>query len=366
LELRILGRTGLQVSVLGFGGISIQSISPKEAEQLLLQAVKLGINFFDTARAYTDSERKMKCLAGLGSRVILATKSLARDADGLRRDLEASLEELGREKVDLYQLHNVSKKEELERVLARGGALEGARKAQEEGLVGFVGISSHNADTALEALRTGEFDTLQVPVNVVESHYEEKGVLREAGRRRVGVIAMKPMGGGAIHPAPAALRYALSREVATVIPGMRTLRELEENVAALEERLFPDDREMEALRRLADSLGDRFCRRCQYCLPCPEGIYIPQVFICLATWRWRGEPERAVELYRRSVPVPASACSGCGSCEEKCPYNLPVRDMLSEAVALLEWKGWPPATGVETGEAMIPTSELKPTPRNKS
>lgn len=336
---RVLGRTGLRVSALGFGGISIQSIPPDEAEALLFRALEHGVNFFDTARAYTDSERKMRCLAGLKGRAVVATKSLARDAEGLRGELEISLKELGRERIDLYQLHNVSRMEELEKVMGKGGALEGARKAQEEGLVGFVGISSHNAEVALEALRTGEFDTLQVPVNVVESHYVEKGVLAEAERRGVGIIAMKPLGGGAILPAPPALRFALSRGAATVIPGMRTLEELEENVRAVEERVTLSEREEEELEALLDLLGDRFCRRCQYCLPCPQGIYIPQVFICVATWKWRKEPERAVELYRRSVAVPASACSECGECEERCPYGLPVREMLKEAVRLLEGHG---------------------------
>ncbi len=335
MEFRKLGRTGLEVSVLGFGGISIQSISPQEAENLILRAVELGVNFFDTARSYTDSERKMRCLSGK-SGLILASKTLARDADGLRRDLETSLSELGRERIDVYQLHNVSRREELEKVLSRNGALEGARKAQEEGLVGFVGVSSHNAQVAADALRTGEFDTLQIPVNAVESHYEESGVLEMASRLGVGVIAMKPLGGGVILPAPLSLRYALSRQVATVIPGMRSLRELEENAETARGWRPLDQGGKEELGRLVESLGGRFCRRCQYCLPCPEGIYIPQALICLGTWKWRGEPERAVLLYRRTVPVPASACSECGACEERCPYGLPVREMLKEAAFLLE------------------------------
>lgn len=333
---RVLGKTGFRVSVIGFGGISIQSLGREEAVEVLKEALRLGINFFDTARCYTDSEDKMSCLSAYGGELYLATKTLARDAEGFRRDLEQSLSALGRERIDLYQLHNISREEELRKVLARGGALEGARRARDKGLIGEIGITSHNLDVSRRAVESGEFATLQIPVNIVERHYLDQGLMRLAADSGVGVIAMKPLGGGPLLPASHSLRFALEAGASTVIPGMRALEEVREN-AAVGERPEPlEPRELAGLKRLAEELGDGFCRRCQYCLPCPEGIYIPQVFICVGTWRWRREPQRARGLYRRTVPVPASACVDCGECEEKCPYELPIREMLREAAELLE------------------------------
>lgn len=336
MEKRILGRTGWEVSVVGFGGISLQYLSIEDAQAVLEEALARGINFFDTARSYTDSERKMSCLSRHGKKVIMATKTLARGEADLREDLERSLSELDRDRVDLYQLHNVSRVEELEKILSRRGALRGARKAQEEGLVGEIGITSHNMEVALAALDTGEFSALQIPVNVVERHYLEGGLVERCRKEGVGLIAMKPLGGGPLLPAAYSLRFALQAGTSTVIPGMRSLREVRENAAVGDdpEPLRPE--ELEVLLERARAVGGRFCRRCQYCLPCPEGIYIPQVFICVGTWRWRKEPQRAKELYRRTVPVPASFCRRCGECEERCPYGLPIMDMLEEASRLLE------------------------------
>jgi len=333
---RILGKTGFEVSVIGFGGIYIQSSGYEEAVEVLEAAFRKGINFFDTARCYTDSEDKMSCLSVYGKELYMATKTLARDAAGLRQDLEESLAALGRERIDLYQLHNVSREEELKKVLAKGGALQEARRAQEEGLVGEVGISSHNLDVSREAVETGEFSTLQIPVNIVERHYLDQGLIQRAAELDIGVIAMKPLGGGPLLPASYSLRFALQAGSSLVIPGMRTLKEVRENAKVGEEPEPLQSGELAELEKLAEKLGSDFCRRCQYCMPCPEGIYIPQVFICVGTWRWGGEPERAKELYGRTVPVPASACVDCGECEEKCPYGLPIPEMLKEAADLLE------------------------------
>ena len=333
---KILGKTGFEVSVIGFGGISIQSLGREEAVEVLEEAFRLGMNFFDTARCYTDSEEKMSCLSAYRGELYMATKTLARDAAGVRLDLEKSLAALDREGIDLYQLHNVSREEELEKVLAKGGSLEEARRAQDEGLVKEIGITSHNLDVSIKALDTGEFATLQVPLNIVERHYMDRGLVQRAAESDIGVIAMKPLGGGPLLPASYSLRFALESGSSVVIPGMRTLEEVRENAGVGEEPEPLRPGELAELERLAERLGSGFCRRCQYCLPCPEGIYIPQVFICVGTWRWGGQPERAKELYGRTVPVPASACIECGECEERCPYQLPIQEMLEEAAELLE------------------------------
>ncbi len=337
LAKRRLGRTGLAVTELGFGGISIQSLGADEAVELIRAAADAGINFFDTARVYTDSERKLGM--GLAGRDrIVATKSLARDADTLRRELEESLAELGMDSVGLFQLHNVSRMETLERVLAPGGALDGARRAHDEGLTSHIGVTSHNLDVAAAAIRTGAFATLQIPYNVVEDGADRQGLFALAQELDVGVIVMKPLAGGALENPAAALRFALQADIATVIPGMQSLAHLREDIRALDGAAPPSRDEMRELLALAGRLGRRFCRRCQYCLPCPEGIDIPQVFICATTAFARGETERARRMYSL-LEKPASGCRECAECEPRCPYDLPIREMLAEAAAMLESGG---------------------------
>lgn len=323
-------------TVLGFGGISIQSVPTGEAVPVIRGALDAGINFFDSARVYTDSEAKMgAAFRGRRTECLIATKSLARKAPDIRRDLETSLAELGTDHVELFQLHNVSRAEELEEVLAAGGALEGALRARDEGLCGHVGVTSHNVNVAAAAVRTGCFETLQIPYNIIEDAAATSGLFRIAEGMDVGVIIMKPLAGGALDLARPALRFALHPLATTVIPGMVSQAQVAENVGALADPGPPAAGELQALRQSAASLGERFCRRCQYCLPCPQDINIPQVFICATTATWRGEPERARSMYERLM-TPASDCTGCGECEERCPYLIPIREMLAEAAELLE------------------------------
>jgi len=336
IQRRRLGKSGLEPTVLGFGGISIQSVPTGEAVQVIRAALDAGINFFDSARVYTDSEAKMgAAFRGRREECLIATKSLARSAAGIRRDLEASLAELETDHVELFQLHNISTAEELAEVLAAVGALEGVLRARDEGLCGHVGITSHNVNVAAAAVRTGCFETLQIPYNIIEDAADTSGLFRIAEGMDVGVIIMKPLAGGALDLARPALRFALHPLVTTVIPGMASRDQVAENVAALAHPGPPSAVELQALRESVANLGERFCRRCQYCLPCPQGINIPQVFICATTATWRGEPERARSMYERLM-TPASDCTECGECEERCPYLIPIREMLAEAVKLLE------------------------------
>jgi predicted aldo/keto reductase-like oxidoreductase len=242
LRLRRLGRTGLLVSELGFGGAQVAG-SP-EGEEALLRAFALGVNFVETGRLYRGSEYMiggaLGRLAG-GASVHVASKTLGRSRDAALRDLERSLEHLGLPAVDVYQLGDV-RRDQWEQVMAPGGALEGLREAQARGLVRHVGISSHSHRVLRQAVDSGEFDTIQLRYNVFDLRNEP--LIRLARRRNIGVIIMKPMGGfgmvGALKSfhledrlnAKTLLRYVLSnRYLSVVIPGMRFPREVEENVA---------------------------------------------------------------------------------------------------------------------------------------
>ncbi|MGD8564514.1 MAG: aldo/keto reductase, partial [Desulfarculaceae bacterium] len=191
-----LGRTGLMVSEIGFGGIPVTRLDLQEAVDLIAYCFEKGINFFDTANMYGDSEEKIgRALEDVRDQVILATKSRKLDGGGLKEHMTRSLEMLRTDYIDLFQIHNLSKPEELERALAPGGACEALAQAKDEGIIRHIGFSSHNPDTALKACRTGLFTTVQIPFNFVEPQVEEK-VFAAAREMDMGLIAMKPLGGG--------------------------------------------------------------------------------------------------------------------------------------------------------------------------
>jgi aryl-alcohol dehydrogenase-like predicted oxidoreductase len=243
LQKRRLGRTGLLVSEIGFGGAHVGAVG--EGEEVLFRAFSLGINFVETGRAYGESEyligRALRRLGEGAPPIHVASKTLKRTRDGALNDLAKSLGHLGLERVDIYQLNDVDE-QSWAQVTASGGALDGLQEAREQGLVRFIGLSSHSAEVLRQAVESGHFDTIEVAYNP----FNRKGeaVIRLAYRRDIGVIGMKPFGGfgmlgslktsshaRAIGPG-ALLRYALSnRYLSVTIPGMRFVREVEENVA---------------------------------------------------------------------------------------------------------------------------------------
>ncbi|BCV24487.1 aldo/keto reductase [Gelria sp. Kuro-4] len=331
MEKRRLGRTGLEVSLIGMGGIPIQRVGNEAAAEILRAALAAGINFFDTARGYTDSEEKFGLVLGRqGPRPVIATKSMARTREGMTADIERSLAELKVDYIDLYQLHNVRSREELQQVLAPDGALAALRTAQAAGKVRHVGITGHVVDTLVEAVQTGEFETIQFPFNAVETEGAER-LLPLAEKLDLGVIVMKPLAGGALRPAALALRFLLAYPVSTIIPGVDSVEQVQENAALGEYAVPLSAAEKEELKAQIARLGNRFCRRCEYCLPCPQGIRIPLVFTFDGYWTRYGLKEWAEERYR-ALDVKAGACVECGTCERRCPYSLPIREMLKEAV----------------------------------
>ncbi|MBT9135782.1 MAG: General stress protein 69 [Firmicutes bacterium] len=327
MEYRLLGRTGLLVSRLGLGGIPIQRATQEVADEMLAVCQDLGINFIDTARGYRDSEEKLgKALRARRGSFHLASKSARRDAAGFREDLERGLQLLQTDHIDLYQLHMVSALDVWDQVQAPGGALSALLAARQEGLVRFVGVTSHNNDVLEIMIKSNLFDTAQFPLNVVESQF--LGSLNLARKLHMGTIAMKPLAGGALQRADLALRYLLPSTVDTIIPGMDTVEQLHSNYAAIELGVLTAD-EAEHLQEDAAALGEDFCRRCEYCLPCPVGIRIPTLFILEGYVNRYGLQEWARERYW-GMPSQADACTECGLCEKRCPYNLGIRRKLKQ------------------------------------
>lgn len=326
-----LGQTGLRVSRLGFGGIPIQRIDQPGTRALLQAAHTAGINYIDTARGYTVSEEWIgQSLEELGLRdqFVLATKCRALTREEMQEQLALSLKNLRTDHIELYQFHNPSL-QDLKTILAPGGALEALRETRDAGVVGHIGVTAHLAAVFEAALDVPEFETIMFPYNIVEQQGAE--LIARCAKAGKAFIDMKPLAGGAIEDGHLALRYVLSNPNVTVaIPGMAAPEELQQNVQGAENVAPLTPEEEEACQKVRDALGTQFCRRCNYCAPCSVGIQIPNVFLFQGYLNRYGLAEWGRSRYA-TLPVKASACVQCGVCETRCPYNLPIREMMKKA-----------------------------------
>jgi len=326
-----LGKTGLKISRLGFGGIPIQRVDAAVTKELAKDMVEKGINYIDTARGYTVSERYIgEALEGIRDKFVLATKSMARTKEAMAADIETSLNNLRTDYIDLYQVHNPNV-EQLEQVVAEGGALEALQEAKAAGKIGHIGVTAHSLEVFEKALSYDWVETIMFPYNIVEKQGEE--LMRRCTEQNVGFIVMKPLAGGAIEDATLALRFICANpDVTVVIPGMFDLKEIEQNLAAVEDKTPLTEAELAQMEEVRKQLGNNFCRRCNYCAPCTVGIAIPNVFLFQGYLDRYGLGDWAKDRYS-TMPVKASACIGCGACEKRCPYDLPIREMLKDAAA---------------------------------
>ena len=324
-----LGKTGLRISRVGFGGIPIQRISQEECTALFDAVIEAGINYIDTARGYTVSETYLgQALRGRRDKFVLATKSMARTREAMASDIETSLKNLQTDYIDLYQIHNPNDAQ-LDTVLAPGGAMEALRKAKAQGKIGHIGLTAHSLNVFERALTLDEIETIMFPYNIVERQGE--ALIDRCREKNIGFIAMKPLAGGAIEDAQTAMRYIIANpNVTVVIPGMYCAQEVWQNVNAADNAAPLTEQERSKADTILAQLGEHFCRRCNYCAPCTKGISIPSVFLFEGYLSRYGLEAWARERYA-TLSAKASACIGCGACEERCPYHLPIRQMLKES-----------------------------------
>ena len=329
MEYRILGKTGLKVSRMGFGGIPNQRIDAEGTKKLMKALMDAGVNYIDTARGYTVSEEFLGfALEGIREHFVLATKSMARTAEAMAADIAVSLKNLRTDYIDLYQVHNPNLAQ-LEQVCAPGGALEALEAAKAAGKIGHIGITAHSKEVFEKALELPWVETVMFPYNIVETQGEK--LIRACREKNVGFIDMKPLAGGAIEDATLALRFICANEdVDVLIPGMAEISELSQNLAACEDTSPLSAEENGKILKIRQELGTNFCRRCNYCQPCAAGINISGVFLFEGYLSRYGLAEWAKGRYD-AMPVKASACIGCGACEDRCPYHLPIRKMLKNA-----------------------------------
>lgn len=332
MQYKTLGKTGLKVSVLGFGGIPIQRIDAQGTKKLMHKLVENGVNYIDSARGYTVSEAFLgEALEGLRDKFVIATKSMARDRESMAKDIETSLKNFRTDYIDLYQVHNPNEAQ-LAQVCGAGGALEALQEAKAAGKIGHIGITLHSADIFRQVLDYDWVETIMFPYNIVETQGEE--LIAACAERNIGFICMKPLAGGAIDDAELAMRFiARNPNVTVTIPGMAEISELEQNVAAYCDDRPLTEQELEKIQQIRDQLGTNFCRRCNYCAPCSAGIGISNVFVAEGYFSRYGLQDYGKSKYEMSG-APASSCVDCGLCEQRCPYHLPIRQMLKRVVTI--------------------------------
>lgn len=332
MEYSTLGKTNLQVSKLGFGGIPIQRVSSAQAKDVIRAAFALGVNFIDTAKLYTVSEKYIgEAIKDNRSKFIIATKSPAITKQDMLNDIKLSLANLNTDYIELYQSHNIRSNEVVDTIFSSTGAYQAFVQMKESGNVGHFGITSHNPDVLLYALNTyGDLiSTIMYPFNIVEGQGVE--VFKLAKQLNIGTIAMKPLAGGNITNANLAIRYIVNQNfIDNIVIGMASIEEVEADI--INDFSSLKLREIAECSEIISSLSGDFCRRCGYCLPCPQGIDIPTVFTMHNYLLHYGLGEWAATRYN-SLKANANDCVSCGLCQTKCPYNLPIISKLKTAAS---------------------------------
>ena len=321
-----LGKTDLIVNRTGFGALPIQRIDKEECAKLFIKAYEHGINFFDTARMYSDSEEKIGyALAPVRSEIVIASKSHATTGEELLEHLETSLALLKTDYIDLYQLHN---KKFVPQPGGDDGLYDAMLLAKEQGKIHHIGITSHSLEVALEAVESGFYETIQFPLSLISSDADLE-LIQKAKEADVGVIAMKALAGGLINDARPA--FAFLRQYENVLPIWGIQHDWELNEFLQYEAVPPvlDDTLLKQVDTYREELAGNFCRGCGYCMPCPVDIPINTaarmslllrraVYQNFLTPEWQERMERIND------------CIECGQCSSKCPYGLDTPELLKK------------------------------------
>lgn len=321
-----LGKTGIITDKNGFGALPIQRISVEEAVKLVKKAYNAGFTFFDTARAYTDSEIKLgEAFDGIRDKVFIASKTQAQNGEDLKKDLDTTLKNLRCEYLDLYQFHNPAF---CPKPGDGTGLYEAAEEAKKAGKIRHIGITNHRLAVAKEAIESGLYETLQFPFSYLsgEQEIELVNMCKEAD---MGFIAMKALAGGLINNSAAA--YAFLDRFDNVLPiwGVQRESELEEFISYIGNPPVMTDELSAVIEKDRQELSGEFCRGCGYCMPCPVGIEINNCArMSLMIRRAPSEAQLTPEMQAKMKKI--EDCLHCGQCKGKCPYGLDTPALLEK------------------------------------
>jgi len=329
-----LGKTGLTISEVGFGGIPIIRLDTATAVKVLRHAYEQGITFYDTANAYRDSEDKIGlAFDGIRHNVILATKTIKRDAKSATEHLENSLRLLKTDYIDLYQLHQAAQEKDWDAAAASDGVFEAVVRARDQGKIRFIGVTSHSLTMALKLVKMGFFSTVQFPFNFIEDAAKDE-LHVAALEREMGILAMKPFAGGVIDNATVAFKFLRQYPAVVPIPGFDSVASVDEIVSIYGHDNTVTQKDRGIMDDYRVKLGKQFCRRCEYCQPCPNGVMITTAmgYKLIAS---RMSPAVSIDFARVAMES-IKLCIVCGECVERCPYELPIPEMLKANYDLYE------------------------------
>jgi hypothetical protein len=352
MDYRRLGRTNLNISIIGYGGLPLFFEPPERAIQSIQAALDEGINYFDLDEAgnqfipekvYVDGGNKIgKVLRERREDCYLGVKSMRQTYEELKEDVERALERIvkgtTREVIDIFQLAFLDTPQKMEVVLSSDGGLRALEEAKEEGKINYILGAAHNPRSMIQIINSGRFDVIEFPFNIIEDEYIRK-VIPLATQKDIGTVVMKPLGGGQLASvAEYSLRWILNHEISCVIPGMRNEQEVRKNVK-IGHALKPlDTKEYEELKKVGAQIGKEYCHRCGYCLPCSQGIFILGVMDFLKSPLLPIEKKRMAynNIIARKISSPASSCIECRECVARCPFDLPIPELMAQAADILE------------------------------
>ncbi len=324
-----LGRTGITTPQNAFGALPIQRVDFATSDKLLRRAFEGGMTFFDTARAYSDSEEKLaSAFRGMRDEVTIATKTMAKKPQDFWDQLETSLRMLQTDHIDLYQFHCIN---EVWRPDDGSGMYECMLEARQQGKILHFGVTAHKIQVAFDAVESGLYETMQFPLSYLSGEREEE-LVRACEAHNMGFIAMKGVAGGLITNARAAMAYMAQFPGVVPIWGVQREEELEEWLSFMDEVPTLDTETAAFIAKEREELQGEFCRGCGYCLPCPQGIQINQCArMALMARRaprelWWGE---GIKAEMDKIPT----CIECGVCASRCPYSLDVPNLLKRNYA---------------------------------
>ena len=326
MEMVRLGKTEITVPKNGFGALPVQRVSLEDGVKLLRNAYEGGFRFFDTARAYSDSEEKLgEALADVREHIFLATKTMAKDGEGFKRDLDASLKLLKTDYIDIYQFHNPSF---CPKPGDGSGLYEAMGEAKRQGVVRHIGITNHRIHVAREAIESGLYETLQFPFCYLatDKDLELVEMCKEAD---MGFIAMKALSGGLITNSAAAYAYLAQYDNVLPIWGVQRQSELEEFLRYMDEPPALTEELRAVIEGDRKELSGNFCRGCGYCMPCPVGIEINTCARMSLLIR-RSPSDKQLTEKAQAMMKKIEDCLHCGACAKKCPYGLDTPKLLEE------------------------------------
>lgn len=323
MELVRLGKTEIKVNKNGFGALPMQRVSVEEAVRLVQKAYEHGITFFDTARAYSDSEYKIG-VSGIRDNVFLATKTGAQTAEGFWKDLETSLTTLKTDHIDLYQFHNPAF---CPKPGDESGLYDAALKAKQEGKILHIGITNHRLNVAQEAIESGLYETLQFPFSYLATKKEEK-LVQDCKKADMGFIAMKALSGGLITNSAAAYAHAAQFDNVLPIWGIQRESELDEFLSYIENPPVLNEELKAVIEKDRQELAGDFCRGCGYCMPCPAGIEINTCARMSLLLRRSPSANWLTEEWQEKMRQ-IEKCLHCNQCKGKCPYGLDTPALLA-------------------------------------